>query len=103
MVMNNNDNVIDCNVLYMSPYYLKNMPKENKKSYIIAQRNRSYFESDYMILKEFTNELSKYNNEFVEKHLRFLTLVVTLTLISLIMTLFTRDSFLTFWRNSFTF
>ena len=56
-----------------------------------------------MILKEFTNELSKYNNEFVEKHLRFLTLVVTLTLISLIMTLFTRDSFLTFWRNSFTF
>ena len=71
MVMNNNDNVVDCNVLYMSPYYLKNMPKENKKSYIIAQQNRSYSESDYMILKEFTNELSKYNNEFVEKHLKF--------------------------------
>ena len=69
MIMNND--TIKCNVIYMSPYYLRKMPKEERRSFITQQRTRSYSESDYMIMKQFTKEISKYNNEFVENKLQF--------------------------------
>lgn len=69
MIMNND--TMYCNVIYMSPYYLKNMPKEERRSFITQQRTRSYSESDYMIMKQFTKEISKYNNELVENKLQF--------------------------------
>lgn len=59
---------IKCDIIYVSPYYLKNMMYEERNEYIKTQRNRSYSETEYLILKQFKNELSKYNNDFVEKN-----------------------------------
>ena len=57
---------IKCDLLYVSPYYLKNiMCSDARKKYIETQRRRSHSETDYMILRQFRNELSKYNDTFV--------------------------------------
>ena len=53
------------NILYVSPYYLKTMMYEERDEYIMKQRKRRYSETDYLILKEFKSEISKYNSEFV--------------------------------------
>ena len=55
------------NILYVSPYYLRNMMcNEERKDYIKNQRKRRYSETDYFILKQFRSELLKYNDEFVK-------------------------------------
>ena len=60
---------IKCNIIYVSPYYLRNMMcREERKDYIINQKKRRYSETDYFILKQFTSELSKYNSEFVNEN-----------------------------------
>jgi hypothetical protein len=59
---------IRCNIIYMSPYYLRTMCKEERNDYIINQKKRRYSETDYFILKQFTSELSKYNKEFVKEN-----------------------------------
>ena len=55
-------------VIYMSPHYLRTISKDQRKQYIQEQRQRSYTETDYLILKEFVHEISKYNREFVEEN-----------------------------------
>ena len=55
-------------IIYMSPHYLRSIPKDQRKQYIEEQRQRSYTETDYLILKEFVHEISKYNKEFVEEN-----------------------------------
>ena len=52
----------------MSPHYLRTISKDQRKQYIQEQRQRSYTETDYLILKEFVHEISKYNREFVEEN-----------------------------------
>lgn len=59
---------VKLDIIYVSPYYLRNMMHENRKDYLTRQRERSYSESDYFILREFKHELSKYNAEFVKKN-----------------------------------
>ena len=44
---------INCDILYISPHYLRNMMHEDRSNYIKTQRSRSYSETDYMILKNF--------------------------------------------------
>ncbi len=62
------EDTIKCNITYVSPYYLKSKMYKEKKYYIENQRKRAYSETDFIIMKEFIKELSKYNNELIEKN-----------------------------------
>ena len=60
---------VKTDIIYLSPHYLRShMDKTERTKYIENQRRRSYSETDYMILKPFVSELSKYNKEFIDEH-----------------------------------
>jgi hypothetical protein len=66
-----NEDII-CDVIYVSPYYLRNMMYEERANYIKNQRQRSYSETDYLILRQFKKELSEYNENFVVNNKNFI-------------------------------
>ena len=51
---------VKINVLYMSPYYIRNnMEKKDRSEYIKSQRARRYSETEYVILKSLMKKLIK--------------------------------------------